>query len=142
MAIAAIISGKTLIQILSVVLIIMGWAIKYWMNRRKFYRRNAAGIEGFKSYEKMRLTVLLENLGWLIGNILITIGILAFLLTFVMPLGHHKSVGHNRFKPITLSLGQTASLFYCCYHSFYRKKLWQQEAQKWSAIPYRNSPTN
>ncbi len=90
MALAAIISGKILIRILCLILIVLGWTIKYWMNRRKFYRRNAAGIEGFKSYENMRLTVLLENLGWLIGNILITIGILAFLLTFAMPLGHHK----------------------------------------------------
>jgi len=87
MAIAAIISGRTLIQILSIVLIIMGWAVKYWINRRKFYRRNAAGIEGFKSYEKMRLTVILENVGWLIGNILITIGILVIILTFISPLG-------------------------------------------------------
>ncbi|SDF45321.1 hypothetical protein SAMN05216464_11863 [Mucilaginibacter pineti] len=87
---ATIWTGRLFLRILSIILILLGWVLKYWLNRRKFYRRNAAGVESFKSYEKMRLTVLLENVGWLIGNILITIGILAFLLTLLPPLQHYK----------------------------------------------------
>jgi uncharacterized membrane protein len=87
---ASIFASRTVIKVLAVILILLGWGIKYWLNRRRFYRRNATGIETFKSYENMRLTNILENLGWLIGNILITVGILAFILMLVLPTVHHK----------------------------------------------------
>jgi len=83
-------ASKILIEILSVIFILLGWRIKYVLNRKKFYRRNAAGVETFKSYENMRLTVQLENLGWLLGNILITIGVLAILLMLFLPIQHHR----------------------------------------------------
>jgi len=83
-------ASKTIVKVLAVALILLGWGIKYWLNRRRFYRRNAIGVEIFKSYENMRLTAMLENLAWLIGNILITIGVLAFVLMLVLPTVPHR----------------------------------------------------
>jgi hypothetical protein len=74
----------------AVLIVMLGWGIKYWVNRRKFYRRNQVGKEGFNSYEKMRLTMFLEGLGWLIANLLIIGGILLFLFMWVSSQGSHK----------------------------------------------------
>jgi hypothetical protein len=88
--IITILITKGIIKGFAILIVLSGWALKYWINRRKFYRRNTAGIEEFTSYEKMRLTVVMEGLGWLIGNLLIIAGILLFLLTLVQPSGYHK----------------------------------------------------
>jgi hypothetical protein len=37
--------------IFGIILAVLGYVIRYTMNRRAFNRRNAAGVEQFKSYE-------------------------------------------------------------------------------------------
>lgn len=59
----------------------IGVALRYWINRRKFNRRNVAGLEGFSSYEKATATRFLEGIGKLIAYAAILVGIL-FLLMF------------------------------------------------------------
>ncbi|MEZ2337298.1 hypothetical protein AB6735_16765 [Mucilaginibacter sp. RCC_168] len=82
-------------QIISSILVtnagMKGLAIfKYWIGRRRFYRRSITGLEGFKSYEQMRLIRFIEWLGVIFANLLIMGGILLFLLCLIPPYGHHK----------------------------------------------------
>lgn len=86
----ALVSDWTM-KCLAIIVALVGIALKYWINRRRFYRRNAMGVEGFRSYESMRLITLLEGLGKLIGNIFIIVGILVFLLFWINNRGHHPS---------------------------------------------------
>lgn len=41
----------TSVTIIGILLIIIGFALRYWMNRRRFNRNNYAGIQTFRSYE-------------------------------------------------------------------------------------------
>lgn len=58
-------------------IIVIGIAIGliYWINRRKFYRRNAVGAEGFSSFESSVFTRFIERVGKWIAYTLIIIGI-------------------------------------------------------------------
>lgn len=40
---------NTVLLIVAIVAFVLGIGINYWINRRKFYRRNVAGLEGFSS---------------------------------------------------------------------------------------------
>ncbi|EHO11007.1 hypothetical protein HMPREF9714_01436 [Myroides odoratimimus CCUG 12901] len=52
--------------ILAILCIISGIGLIYWVNRRRFYKRNVAGLETFSCYESSLLTRFLERLGkWL-----------------------------------------------------------------------------
>lgn len=69
--------------ILGLFFFIIGIALRYWINRRKFNRRNASGLEGFTNYERATATRFLEGLIKLIAYAAIIIGLL-FLLTYWM----------------------------------------------------------
>jgi len=61
---------------LGIIALIIGVSLRYWINRRKFYRRNLMGLEGFSSYEKSVVTIFLEgSLKW-ISFVLIIFGLL------------------------------------------------------------------
>jgi len=72
-------------EALGIFAVISGIGIRYWMGRRKFYRRNITGTESFKSYEQMNLIRFGEGLGLWIGNIFIIIGVLLFLFFLIAP---------------------------------------------------------
>ncbi|WP_317041466.1 MULTISPECIES: molybdenum ABC transporter permease [Chryseobacterium] len=55
--------------------LILGLALRYWINRRKFYRRGPAGAEGFSSYERSVIVTLAERFGKWIAYALIILGI-------------------------------------------------------------------
>jgi hypothetical protein len=57
--------------ILSVIISII---LKHWVGKRKFYRRNVAGIEEFKSYGSAVITDLLEKFVSFIAKVLIILG--------------------------------------------------------------------
>ena len=67
--------------VLGVIALILGLGLRYWINRRKFYRRSPTGAEGFSSYEKSVLITFLERIGKWAAYILIIFGVL-FLLTY------------------------------------------------------------
>ena len=46
---------------LGIIALIIGVSLRYWINRRKFYRRSPMGVEGFSSYEKSVVTIFLEG---------------------------------------------------------------------------------
>jgi hypothetical protein len=57
---------------LGIIALIIGVSLRYWINRRKFYRRNPMGLEGFSSYEKSVVTIFLEgSLKWISFGLII-----------------------------------------------------------------------
>ncbi|WP_084111208.1 molybdenum ABC transporter permease [Chryseobacterium taiwanense] len=62
--------------IISIISLLSGFSLRYWINRRKFNRRGIGGIEGFSSYEKAVGLNFLERLGKWLAYILIIIGLL------------------------------------------------------------------
>lgn len=63
---------------LSILALLSGFGLRYWINRRKFYRRSPMGSEGFSSYEKSVFISFLERTGKWIAFILIVFGLLFF----------------------------------------------------------------
>lgn len=72
--------------IFGILLAILGLGLRYWLNRRAFNRRNAAGVELFNSYEAAAGSKLLEGLGRKIGGVLLFVGVLLAIFGY---LGNH-----------------------------------------------------
>lgn len=66
--------------IMGIFLLVTGIPLHYRINRRRFNRRNAAGLEGFTTYEQATATKLIEGSGRLISYILIITGLLSLLI--------------------------------------------------------------
>lgn len=64
--------------IISITFLLLGFSLRYWINRRKFNRRGVAGIKGFSSYEKGTFVRFFERIGKILSIIFILIGILFF----------------------------------------------------------------
>ncbi len=62
--------------IIGIIGLIIGFIIQYWIYRRKFYRRNSSGVEGFSSFEKSVFTRLFEQILKWLSYLFIIIGIL------------------------------------------------------------------
>lgn len=60
--------------VFGIVLIIIGIGLIYWISRRKFYRRNAMGAEGFSSFEASVFIRFIERIGKWIAYALIIVG--------------------------------------------------------------------
>ena len=57
---------------LGIIALIIGVSLRYWINRRKFYRRSPMGVEGFSSYEKSVVTTFFEgSLKWISFGLII-----------------------------------------------------------------------
>ncbi len=62
---------------LGIIALIIGVSLRYWINRRKFYRRGPMGVEGFSSYEKAVVITFFErvtkwiSIGFIIFGLLI-----------------------------------------------------------------------
>ena len=61
--------------VFGIVLVVVGVGLIYWINRRKFYRRNVMGAEGFSSFEASVFTRFIERMGKWIAYALIIVGI-------------------------------------------------------------------
>ena len=62
--------------VLGIIPLVIGIGLIYWVSRRKFYRRNAVGAEGFSSFESSVFVRFVERIGKWIAYVLIIIGIL------------------------------------------------------------------
>ncbi|NRS87719.1 hypothetical protein HNQ02_000626 [Flavobacterium sp. 7E] len=60
---------------LSIVSLLIGFSLRYWINRRKFYRRSPMGVEGFSSYEKAVVITFFERVIKWISFIIIVFGL-------------------------------------------------------------------
>ena len=63
--------------VLGIIPVVIGIGLIYWISRRKFYRRNVAGIEGFSSFEKSVFIRFIERVGKWIAYALIIYGLLS-----------------------------------------------------------------
>ena len=61
--------------VLGIIPLVTGIGLVYWISRRKFYRRNAVGAEGFSSFEASVFTRFIERVGKWIAYALIILGI-------------------------------------------------------------------
>lgn len=62
--------------IIGIVALLVGFILQYWIYRRKFYRRNSSGNEGFSSFEKSVFTRFFEQILKWISYIFIIIGVI------------------------------------------------------------------
>lgn len=63
--------------VIGIILLVLGLALRYWINRRKFYRRGPMGAEGFSSYESSVFIKFIESVGKWIAYAMIIFGLLA-----------------------------------------------------------------
>ena len=62
--------------VMGIIPLVIGIGLIYWISRRKFYRRNAMGAEGFSSFEASVFIRFIERIGKWIAYVLIIIAIL------------------------------------------------------------------
>lgn len=63
--------------VIGIIFLVLGIGLRYWINRRKFYRRGPMGAEGFSSYEKSVAIKFIEKVGKWIAYALIIFGLLS-----------------------------------------------------------------
>ena len=63
--------------VIGILFLVLGLALRYWINRRKFYRRSPIGAESFSSYEKSVGIKFIERVGKWIAYALIIFGLLS-----------------------------------------------------------------
>lgn len=62
--------------VIGIIFLVAGVGLRYWINRRRFYRRSPTGVEGFSSYEKSVAIKFMERVGKWIAYALIIFGVL------------------------------------------------------------------
>lgn len=70
----------TFILILAILSLLLGIGLIYWINRRKFYRRNIAGLEGFSSFEASVFIRFIERIGKWLAYVLILFSLFLFFI--------------------------------------------------------------
>ncbi|MGV8963405.1 MAG: molybdenum ABC transporter permease [Candidatus Saccharimonadaceae bacterium] len=63
--------------VIGILFLIVGLGLRYWINRRKFYRRSITRAEGFSSYEKSVGIKFIERVGKWVAYALIIFGVLS-----------------------------------------------------------------
>ena len=63
--------------VIGIIFLVLGLALRYWINRRKFYRRGSMGAEGFSSYESSVFLKFIERVGKWIAYAMIIFGLLS-----------------------------------------------------------------
>ena len=63
----------------SLSLLAIAMVIRYWVNRRRFYRRGFSGLQHFSSYGKAVFTSFFERVLMVLATLLIVAAILLFI---------------------------------------------------------------
>ena len=66
---------EIIMLILGVLALSVAIGLLFWIGKRRFNRRNMAGLEGFSSYERSLAVPLLERIGKLLAYALLLVGI-------------------------------------------------------------------
>lgn len=74
--------NNAVLIIFGVLALLIGTALKLFIGRRRFYRRNPAGRQGFKNYRSALLTPFWENVLTFIGGILIIFGVVCLAFAY------------------------------------------------------------
>jgi len=69
--------------ILGIISLVGGFLLSAFINKRRFNRRNAAGLQQFLSYEKSVFITLIERIGKIIALILIALGLFIIAGTYI-----------------------------------------------------------
>lgn len=77
--------------VIGIISLVLGIGLIYWISRRKFYRRNMAGLEGFSSFEASVVARLLERVGKWLAYALIIFGVLSVWTSTRIEKGKKKS---------------------------------------------------
>nr|WP_157536285.1 molybdenum ABC transporter permease [Mucilaginibacter sp. L294] len=87
------------VQVTGIVILFIGIALRYWVNRRRFYRTNSTGVQLFGSYSKKVAFTIFEKLIKLLGLIMVIFGLLITLMEWSNQT-HDRNVAqrshHNR----------------------------------------------
>jgi preprotein translocase subunit SecG len=86
--------------IVGIIALVIGLGLRYWINRRKFYRRSMTGSEGFSSFERSVIMTFLERIGKWVAYILIILG-LWFILIYATQKDKGKDLEKKQYKPQT-----------------------------------------
>lgn len=68
--------GNISVIVLGLTALILGIGIKLLIHRRRFYRRNQAGLQSFKNYRTAVSITFIERVLMVVGNLLIVVGML------------------------------------------------------------------
>jgi hypothetical protein len=79
----------------AIIFIAGGFYLRFQINKRRFNRRNMAGVEEFKSYGNAYTTQMMEKLGRYVGFFLILIGIFMAISFFFRPSGRAQHTNNN-----------------------------------------------
>lgn len=72
--------------------VVIGWLLNHYVNRRKFYRRNAAGVEEFATYGRSVMIRFCESTAVLGSVVLFAFGILFIVMGLALLPVHHAAV--------------------------------------------------
>lgn len=61
--------------VMGIIPLVIGIGLIYWISRRKFYRRNAMGAEGFSSFEASVFIRFIERVGKWLAYAMIIVGV-------------------------------------------------------------------
>lgn len=86
--------------VIGILFLVLGLALRYWINRRKFYRRSPMGSESFSSYEKSVGIKFLEKIGKWIAYALIIFGLLSLWV-------YYREKNDKEKKKVELKMEQT-----------------------------------
>lgn len=67
----------------ALLILLLGFGLRYWINRRRFHRRIANGLEAFPNYEKATLINFMERICKLIAFVLIFLGLFLLLSYYI-----------------------------------------------------------
>jgi hypothetical protein len=81
-------------QVFGIIVVLVGFALRYWVNRRRFNRRNFAGLQTFNSYEQKVTVKLFERIVKLVG-----LGVIAFGI-FLILAGYAERENVKRYNAI------------------------------------------
>lgn len=76
--------NNSVLIIFGVLILLIGIILKLFIGRRRFYRRNAFGGEGFKNYRSSLLTPFLENVINILAVLFIILGIISLVFAKLM----------------------------------------------------------
>lgn len=79
-----------MIQLSGIFFLMLGFAMRYIVNRRIFKRRAVTGLEGFRSYERMLLTKFVEGTVKSLSVVFIVGGVILVVADY----GSTKTKGH------------------------------------------------
>lgn len=68
------------VQLYGFIVLAVGAAIRYWIGRRRFYRRGVGGLQQFSTYNKALANTFFERVMGLMALLLIVFGMFLFVV--------------------------------------------------------------